>query len=298
MAPTGYDPFGSGVFLRGGWGWGWAACGAMSPIISTRRDSRYAFTLIELLISVGIIVLLISMLLPTLRLVRESAGTVNCAGNQRQIMLAVLAYAGVERGRLPFSDCEGSCPPEYGGSWATWIHTASCGQYLGIELKTYNTSDATGNVRVLHCPLDRETPTAYGFGVNSYGLNWQYCPSIQPAVLNTQPWWYWPTGVMNPWWPGLITIGAVPHVADAPIVVDTAGEARWGVDNGLPPLCQPYGAPGTVADWAVPALWPYLQVGRHRRGTNVGFLDGHVRRVANVTIESLAGVVFASPRLP
>ncbi len=62
---------------------------------------RSAFTLVELLVVIGIIALLISILLPALSRARESANRVVCLSNQRQIYLAAASYAADFKGYFP-----------------------------------------------------------------------------------------------------------------------------------------------------------------------------------------------------
>jgi prepilin-type N-terminal cleavage/methylation domain-containing protein len=61
--------------------------------MQSRCDHRRAFTLVELLVVVGIIALLISFLMPALNKARLTAIRIKCMSNQRQAYLAICSYA-------------------------------------------------------------------------------------------------------------------------------------------------------------------------------------------------------------
>lgn len=66
-----------------------------------RSTAGKGFTLVELLVVIGIIALLISILLPSLNKAREAATTLQCAAQMRNLTNAVFMYAGDNKGSLP-----------------------------------------------------------------------------------------------------------------------------------------------------------------------------------------------------
>src|SRR5207244_13280940 len=71
------------------------------PPVRRAAVCRRGFTLVELLVVIGIIALLVSILMPALRRAREAANGVSCSSNQRQIMMAFLMFANDHKGYLP-----------------------------------------------------------------------------------------------------------------------------------------------------------------------------------------------------
>ena len=83
--------------------------------IGCRRLPRKGFSLIELLIVIGIISIMMGLLMPALQKAREAANRVSCANNLHQLGLAFHLYHGTY-GSLPIARCSGD-----GASWAVLL---------------------------------------------------------------------------------------------------------------------------------------------------------------------------------
>jgi prepilin-type N-terminal cleavage/methylation domain-containing protein/prepilin-type processing-associated H-X9-DG protein len=76
----------------------------MSTASKSKRISQpgfKAFTLVELLVVIGIIALLISIILPALSKARETANRIKCQSNVRQLCMAMIMYTNDNRGYFP-----------------------------------------------------------------------------------------------------------------------------------------------------------------------------------------------------
>src|SRR2546423_1171904 len=82
-------------------------------------EKKRAFTLVELLVVIGIIAVLISVLLPALGRAREQASQAACLSNLRQLGMAVVMYANDNKGWLPATSRGGT--HDYNKWAAEWL---------------------------------------------------------------------------------------------------------------------------------------------------------------------------------
>ncbi|MFT3787843.1 MAG: prepilin-type N-terminal cleavage/methylation domain-containing protein [Tepidisphaeraceae bacterium] len=168
----------------------------LSQSVAHARRSAVGFTLVELLVVIGIIALLISILLPALSKARDTANSVKCGSNLRQIATAVLMYER-EWKTLPgpvlpaiidpenLSGTTVSSPLVTNQYWIVrqWTNSESVNKYLGAKTRT----NADGTVRYASgprglwlCPVNTNVhdnarskgQASTGFPAGVYGLTY------------------------------------------------------------------------------------------------------------------------------
>jgi prepilin-type processing-associated H-X9-DG protein/prepilin-type N-terminal cleavage/methylation domain-containing protein len=253
---------------------------------------RRAFTIVEVLVVIGIIALLMGILLPVLSKVRQQAATVRCANTLRQFGTAWQMYASSQGslsvpGRLPTYNGPTSIydlgeGQEYRPRWY---------ELIGAQLKRYATrkpikiEDDSWQVKddFFLCPAVPDWTNSRNY---PYGYNYQFLGNAR----------FKPSGAYINYPVKTNRIKPAGTVMAADCLGTAAGKSRW-TRNG-------YYADGTkdlfalgnkawaldpprltaLSDYADPQQRaPANRSGpdpRHQRKANVAFCDGHVELMA------------------
>ena len=144
--------------------------------------TKAAFTLIEMLIAVTIVMVLIALLLPAIKKAKMTAYRAICLSNQRTIVTGLHQYATEYNSYFPPYDMNGYQASAYDlrGSWWTDTNTPKRPRGLGL-LAQVSLLPTTKLGKIIHCPAMDNT----GSGHARYGMD---------RI------WHTGTGVGGSWW--------------------------------------------------------------------------------------------------
>ena len=196
-----------------------------------QRDRGDGFTLVELLVVIGIIAVLIGILLPALSRARAQAKVVACQANLRSIGQAIHIYTVNHKGVLPIGDWEGCVfndagnppallgpSPDRATRWHLLLKKTLNSRYDATWTGSAQTGGDVAKLQeMFQCPEVPDGGTKTG---QSSTIHYQCHPILMPGIDSTNG------GIQRPRFPGtnLLTrpygIGKIKRASEVALIFD------------------------------------------------------------------------------